>query len=185
MTAMHTLTEKTEVIVHTLLYILKNVGGSCDFHKIFKILYFADQKHLAKYGSSISQDRYIAMTNGPVPSEAYDIFKALNGEGFLVNMKKSFTPYFELLDSHIVRGIVDPDLELLSDSEVDMLNESIKENGRLSFNKLTEKSHDSAWHKANRDSIIEIQNIAKAGGASRDTIRYINDFLENSFEEFE
>lgn len=182
---MNSLTERTEVIIHALLYILDKVGGKSDFHKVFKILYFADQKHLAKYGSSISQDKYLAMTNGPVPSEAYDIFKALRGDGFLLNMKDSFTPYFELTDNKRVKAIQRPDRDLLSQSEIEILNESIEENSKQSFYQLTKKSHDSAWKKANRDSVIKARDIARAGSASNDTIEYIEDYFENQFEKFE
>jgi len=45
--------EKIATTVNTLLYIIQKSGGICDFHKVFKILYFADQKHLSMYGSTI------------------------------------------------------------------------------------------------------------------------------------
>jgi len=37
-----------------------------DFHKIFKIIYFADRQHLADWGRPITGDTYIAMEAGPV-----------------------------------------------------------------------------------------------------------------------
>ena len=37
---------KKEKIINSMLFILNNLGGQSDLHKIFKILYFADQKHL-------------------------------------------------------------------------------------------------------------------------------------------
>ena len=63
--------------VHSMLYILNRAGQDLDFHKIFKIMYFAEQKHLAKYGRMITEDSYIKMPNGPVPSYAYTVFQSL------------------------------------------------------------------------------------------------------------
>ena len=51
-------------------------------HKLCKILYFADQRHLSLYGRSITGDTYIAMQYGPVPSNVDDILKAVRGDSF-------------------------------------------------------------------------------------------------------
>lgn len=78
---MNALEEKIEGTIHLLLYILQKLGGRSDIHKLFKILYFAEQKHLVRYGTAISQDHYHAMKNGPVPSIAYDIYKSVKDGG--------------------------------------------------------------------------------------------------------
>jgi len=69
-----------EKSVHATLLVLNELGGTTDFHKVFKILYFADQKHLARYGRPVTGDSYVAMKNGPVPSNIYDIFKAIKSD---------------------------------------------------------------------------------------------------------
>ena len=51
----------TTKMLNSILFVLDGLGGKCDFHKIFKILYFADQKHLTYYGVPITGDFYIAM----------------------------------------------------------------------------------------------------------------------------
>ena len=40
------------MLVEMVLYILNKTGGT-DFYHVFKILYFAEVKHLAKWGRSI------------------------------------------------------------------------------------------------------------------------------------
>lgn len=182
---MNTRLENIEVILHTILYVLKNLGGTADFHKVFKILYFADQKHLVQYGSPIFEDTYISMSNGPVPSTAYDILKSLRGQGLLNDQKNQFTPYLQLIhNSFTVQAKQEPDLDCLSASEISCLKKSIEENARLSFDQLTEKSHDSAWEKGGESGEMNLLDVAEAGGANQAMINYIADTLENQHAQF-
>jgi len=164
--------ENVETTIHALLYILDRLKGEADFHKVFKLLYFADKKHLVKYGALITDDNYIAMNHGPVPSMAYDILKTLRGEGLSASIKDQFTPYFELINNFTVKAKVLPDLDYLSSSETDALDESIAENKDLDFNQRTVKSHDDAWTKAYSGE-MDLFEIAKSGGASDDMLDYI------------
>lgn len=182
---MSKLDEKVEVAIHLLLYVLKQLGGTGDFHKVFKIIYFADQRHLAKYGSSILEDKYIAMPNGPVPSMAYDILKSLRGEGLMATMKMQFEPYFRLHNHFTVEALQDPDLDNFSESEISVLNQSIEENRNLTFSKLSDKSHDTAWKQGSSFGEMDLLEIAKAGGASDATLNYIKNNFEIQEAEFE
>lgn len=176
---MISLEDKIATTVHAILHILKQLGGTGDFHKIFKILYFADQKHLTRFGSLITEDKYIAMNNGPVPSMAYDMLKALRGEGLLVKQKADFEPYFELKTNYIITAKCEADLDELSQAALMCIDEIIEENKNLGFPALTEKSHDAAWKNANQDCEMIIQEIAKAGGADDEMLKYIYENIEN------
>jgi len=182
---MSNLTEYRLTTVNALLYILDKMGGHSDFHKVFKILYFAEQKHLVKYGSPFTEDTFIAMENGPVPSMAYDIFKSLKGKGLLTEFKPIFEKDFELLNKYNVKAKSKPNLEYLSESNLKCLDQSIKENQNLSFQDLTDKSHDEAWKKAIKDNEMDLVDIAEAGDANEDMINYIKAHLENEYAEFE
>ena len=149
--------EKIELSLHSLLYILNQFDDFVDFHKVFKILYFADQKHLATYGSSISEEKYIAMNNGPVPSTAYDILKALKGQGLAKNFQDFFSKYIEINGNYKVKSKVNADLDYFSQSEIECLNKSIEENKNESFGFLTDKSHDAAWKDASTNADINMQ----------------------------
>jgi len=148
-----------------------------DLHQIFKTLYFADQKHLVRYGRPILGDHYIAMEHGPVPSKIYDWVKAVRGDSF-------FPPTQDLLndfavDNRFVFPKREADLNELSESEVECLDESFEENKDLSFDELKKKSHDEAYHRALKNDIIHYRDIARAGGADRDTIELIRLNAEN------
>lgn len=160
-----------------LLFITQKVGET-DLLKIFKILYFAEQKHLAKYGSLIIADRYIAMKNGPVPSKIYDFFKGVRGDGFVIPEAESFYKAFEITNHYNVTGKEEPNLDYLSKSNIVCIEDAIRENHQLDFKQLSDKSHDDAWKNAYPDDGMNYIDIAKAGGANEEMVKYINSYFE-------
>src|ERR1700733_9640210 len=68
-----------ERILSPALYILCKINKTTTKHKLFKILYFADKEHIAKYGQSFLDDNYIKMDFGPVPSKIFDYIRILEG----------------------------------------------------------------------------------------------------------
>lgn len=169
-----------EKAVASIKLVLKNLNGSSDFHKLFKILYFAEQKHLSKYGSPIFADRFIAMKNGPVPSNIYDLLKIIRGDSIFSNPILNFSKDFAIRDDYFVTILHNElDLEVFSESEIECLSESIEENKLLDFFTLTSKSHDSAWAHSERDDEMSVFEIAKAGGANDELVKYIAVNLEN------
>ena len=64
-------------LTELVLYILEKTGG-VDFYHTFKILYFAEMKHLAKWGCGLVPDDFCALKYGPVPTRLYDAVKELN-----------------------------------------------------------------------------------------------------------
>ncbi len=151
-----------------------------DFLKVFKILYFADQKHLVKYGRTVLTDNYLAMKNGAMPSNLYELFKSLYYNSTLENqfgdsIKKSFL----LIDYYCAKATEKADLDELSKSDIECLTISFEENKQLSFDELIEKSKDNAWQNADNDNQINITEIAKAGGVDEEILLYIQSYLEN------
>lgn len=61
-------------LLETLVWVAGRVPGA-DFHKVLKILFYADKAHLERYGRPVVGDRYIKMEYGPVGSFAYDLLK--------------------------------------------------------------------------------------------------------------
>jgi uncharacterized phage-associated protein len=165
-----------------LLYIIQNVESS-DFLRVFKILYFAEQKHLARFGRPIVGDNYIAMQHGPVPASIYTELNHVERnteEDF--KSKKHFSDYFEVKRINEIKNIFaksEPMLDYISESEFMCLNESLQENKYLTVKELSEKSHDSAWEKANENDEMDILEIAKSGGANDEMLSYISIMAEN------
>ena len=162
--------------IASILYVV-NALTKVDFHKLSKILYFAERKHLARYGRTITGDWYVAMKNGPVPSNIYDYLKIVKGEtGFRDEYLKKC---LEIEGPYNIKAKQEADLDEFSESDLECLNESIEENKNLSFVELTYKSHDKAWKNAPQDDRIDFIDIAKAEGADKVMIDYIENLVEN------
>lgn len=148
-----------------------------DYHKIFKIFYFADQKHMARYGRPIFGDDYIAMKYGPVPSCLCDIFKAVKGENVCFPAGE-FAKFFSV-EGYMVKALCDPDLDELSESDLECLDQSIAEYGPKSFDDLMRLSHKLAWDNADLNSRMSHRDIAKEAGATPEMISYMSELAEN------
>lgn len=167
--------EKTKAV---LLYIVNSID-SADLLKVFKILYFAEQKHLKLYGNLIVSDNYIAMKNGPVPSLIYDLFKEVRGDREKEDKNNSFYNAFTIKDKSNLFSNEKEDLDYLSKSNISCINQSIIENQNLTFDELSSKSHDFAWDSAEKDNEMDYIDIAKAGGANEEMLKYISECLSH------
>lgn len=170
-----------EKAIAAILHISNNLkvrGKKIGLHKIFKILYFADREHLATWGRPITGDYFVAMKDGPVPSAIYDIFKSIRGDNFFVP-KDTYIQYFDI-SSHWVTPKQEANLDVLSATDIEFINDSIEDNADLSFKELVGKSHGRAWETAIKNQKISYQRMAQEAGANSEMIAYIRTNAENS-----
>lgn len=145
--------------IETILYLASH-SKKPTFHRISKLLYFADRDHLSRYGRLICGDHYVAMKHGPVPSGVYDILKYIQGTG--TNAFPEAKDAFTIHDIYRVVALRQPDLEWLSDSDIECLDRSIAEYGEKSFDELTDISHATvAWQEADLNDFIGYNLLAK------------------------
>ncbi len=167
--------DRIDKIRATVLYIaseyyrIKNAPIS--MHQLSKILYFADQRHLVKYGRTIISDDYIAMRFGPVPSLTYNGVKAIKGTQ-PEEYKVVFQDSISVVDTYI-KPLKSPDMDEFSESDIECVNFSLKDNIDLSFIQLTEKSHKSAWEKSSGK--ISLIDIAIEAGADAEMLKFISE----------
>lgn len=182
---MNTLFNK-EVSLHAVLYILKLMNGECDMHKICKILYFADQKHLSRYARSITGDDYIRMTYGPVPSKIDDMFKAVRGDSFFsaTSATQELSTYFSFKNRFIIQALREPDMDYLSESDVECIDESFNLCKKMNFGELTEFSHGPAWQNTQQDRKISVKDIMREAGDTEEYVNYVAKKLELEVSDF-
>lgn len=156
-------------IKETILYILSKTGV-IDYYHLMKILYLAERQHLAKWGEKITTDDYYALPHGPVPTRIYDALKAVKdgNQSFLadvVSVEKDF-PY--------VSPLRQPQMDFLSKSEVEALDNAIAKNIVKSFAELERMTHDEYYHRALANGRkMSIEDIARSGGASEEMVEFI------------
>lgn len=165
-----------DTAIHAVLYILDELKKreiATDFIKIFKILYFADRQHLLKYGRTITGDDYIAMRQGPVPSVIYDIFKALRDGPNPYVQVPLLDDYFKVFDNHFVEPLQCCDLDYLSQTDIEELNDSINKYAEVDSKNLSKMSHGSAWKNTYEDSPMSFAEILKEIGADIEYVKYV------------
>ncbi len=148
-----------------------NELSSVDRHKLAKILFFADQKHLARYGRTITSDTYCAMEAGPVPSHIYDSIKTVAKEHHLhshVGLEGKIE-----VNKRMITPLAKADIDQLSCSDFECLIESINENSGLTFGQLIDKSHGPAWESVAENQQIPFIEIAKEASASDEILEII------------
>lgn len=164
-----------EKLIEVVLYIINATKG-LDYYHIFKILYFAQQKHLCKWGSRIVADDFVAMEYGPVPTKLYSA--VCKNEHYAKDLIPLFAEAIKFAGKDASNTLLpkrEANMDYLSPADIESLNESIAENKGLSFGELVDKSHDSAWQATNNCCVMSISDIAKAGGANDGFVDYINE----------
>ena len=147
-------------------------------HKLCKILYFADRQHLSQYGRSITGDVYIAMQFGPVPSCVDDILKAIRGDSFFSDYVSDLKNKIVFENRYIVKALAQPDMDELSESDVECLDYAIGICKNKSFQELTVFSHGLAWSNTQRDHTISVKDILREAGDDEAYVEYIADNLK-------
>lgn len=66
-----------------------------------------------------------------------------------------------------------PDLEWLSDSDIECLTAAIEAYDNLSFHELTALSHDDAWQSADHDDFISLEAIVRSIGNPHQLLEHL------------
>lgn len=168
-----------------VLYII----GQCktiDYFHLFKILYFADRNHLGKYGRRIVKDTFCALQYGPVPSNLYDAIKIVTGKtsrpaSDAITILSDALASKDTIYPNYLTNKEEADMDELSPSDIECIDQSIKENSQTPFDRLSDQSHDKAWIEAwekKRNSPINELTLAEAGGADESMMEYVKENLE-------
>lgn len=170
---------KQDVAIQAILYILQKMGGRCDIHKCHKILYFADNEHLSRWGRSITGDTYIKMDYGAVPSCIYDLFKAVRGDSYFAGQVSDIRDnYFHFVNKKDIVSNTLPDMDYLSVSDVELLDKYINELKDKNFDEVSEASHGYAWSNTAQNQQISVRDRLTEQGDSDEFIDYVESMLK-------
>jgi len=159
--------------IETIKYIASTAPNP-DIYWIGKILYFADQLHLQRYGRLICGDDYAAMQYGPVPSGTYDLLRTARMFGNMPDLHPAIGE-FEIQGKNKVVALRKPDLTVFSDSDIACIKESIERYGSLTFPQLKKISHDKAFDSADPNGFIDIEQIVSMMPNAKSLLEHIRD----------
>jgi len=180
--------EEINKIKAVVEYILQQMGVAVDYIHLFKVMYFAQEEHLAIYGIPMMYDTFMARKHGPVASLTYKVLRVAEGKimdatGELYDFASDLI--LSVKDGHQVVTLaegVQCDMDELSRSNVRILDKWIDRCKDIKSFDLSEMSHDKAWQKAVRqaertgeDTKISLYDMAAAGGASKDMLNVVKE----------
>ncbi len=153
---------------------LANQDGQIDLYALVKTLYYADKNHLKEWGRTITGDFYVRMKCGPVPSQAYDMLKSVRGDR---TWKRDLKGYFCFTDNITVKPLIMPDIEILSESDINALIKSFKQRGPKSFPASKREAHnDPAFKLKPKEYVMTEENLIEGDPILR---LYLEEVKEN------
>lgn len=163
-----------------ILYIMQSFPAGVDYIKLFKILYFAQQDHLVKYGKVIVDESFRALRHGPVPTYTYKALQIAEGKHLLGDFD-GFLSGIEVHDKKVYAS-QKPDMDYISGADKKCLDAIIEKYKDTDPYDLSDLSHDTAWEEANnriaddpQKNFITIIDIARAGKATPAMVDYIRE----------
>lgn len=108
-------------------YVLNKSEGADTVFFLLKTLYVADRTFLLRRGRTITGDKFVSMDKGPVLSILYDLMK---GKADPENQTQ-WSHFFSAREGNDVRLKSLPDLDYLSEAEIEVLDEAIKQIAEL------------------------------------------------------
>lgn len=171
-----------------VLYILKQLPQGVDYIHLFKIMYFAQQEHLVKYGIPLLDDTFVARKHGPVATLTYkvlhcvegkDVIKTSDLDDFICSLSISVEDKHQIV---MAKPEAICDMDELSTSNQKILDKWIEKCKDVDSFDLADLSHDKAWLKAKRqaektgeDTKIPLVDIAQAAGATKEMLNVIRE----------
>jgi uncharacterized phage-associated protein len=141
---------RTQKVLECILWLASERPG-IDVYHIVKCAFYADKHHLNRYGRPVTGDTYKADAYGPLGQVLYNLLRdepieylALGGNGRVpIEVAGKECGYR-------VSAKREPNLRLLSQSDVESLRWSLENYAHLSFDQLVELSHaEEAYQRAN------------------------------------
>lgn len=152
-------------ILEALVWIASEHPG-LGFYHYAKIFFYADKEHLNRFARPIFGDRYIRMSNGPVPSLAYDMLK--REPVFDPEMEQLISESLQLKKSKKKWPIVytgrKPDLSQFSETDRECMKNAMANCHSKPFPQLRRETHrEKAYIAANENSEMDYSLMIDEG----------------------
>lgn len=152
-----------------LNFFARQAGGEINKMKALKLIFFADRYHLRQYGRPVTNDEYVAMNYGPVPSGCKDLAEMSD---FLGEHEKNYAERFlQPGQPYAYRSVADVERDVFSKSDIEALEFAWRNFGPYDQFRLAEITHEYPEWKRHELAL-------QSADVSRVTMSYRH-FLEN------
>jgi uncharacterized phage-associated protein len=128
--------------IQAVLWLLYRNNQAMDKLQLIKLFFYADHKHLIEYGRPIAGGEYYVMTHGPVCSELLNILDSIQQSG-VSNLPLKARGAYDIV------ATTPPDTQLLSESDLNVLDEIYRRYGHMDKWKLRDMTHELTSCKKN------------------------------------
>src|SRR5262245_6628003 len=133
--------------------LLQLSGGSMEYLRLIKLLYFIDRESLESLGRPLTGDRYVSMRHGPVLSTVYDLIKAtVYGQ----SVPGPWSEHIRAAGRYRVSLREAPDLGPLSEAELDIVLQIFERYRKVDRWDVRDVSHELPEWEDPGDSSREI-----------------------------
>ena len=153
-------------VTQIINFFASQAGGKINKMKALKLIFLADRYHLRKYGRLVSDDYYVAMKYGPVPSTAMDIAEL---DEYLNDTYRGYAKqYIKALDTgRRVESINSVDSDYFSESDVEALSfawDNFKHVQKWSLSDFTHfypewKKHEDALRSGSNREYMNLEDF--------------------------
>lgn len=122
-------------------YLLQKRGGTMSHLKLMKLLYLSEREAMDRYERPITYDHFVSMPHGPVLSQTYEYMSGQTSS----DDEQGWESWIADIEDHQVKlrcEVSRETLDLLSDSEIEVLNDIFKQYGNWNRWELRDYTHD-------------------------------------------
>lgn len=142
--------------IEAILYVLSK-GSAVNMYNVLKIMFEADKTHLNLHGRPVTGDSYVKMEHGTVPSNIFDMFKG--DPTALAELEIEEFP-FEKIGQYTLKAKRGPNLDYLSESDVEAINAGIDKYFGRKFGEVKDINHsEKCWIESEMNQRIEFELI--------------------------
>ena len=155
----------THKVIQAAAVLLRLERGRMSYLRLLKLLYIADREYLSATGRPIIGTRLVAMKQGPLHSEVYDLVKGGHSDEPL------WARFFQK-DGYHIELKEDPGVLSLSRKEIDTLTAASEERAMNNEWEIVEETHDfQEWKNSfqqGTSATIPFEDLIDAVGRSGD-----------------
>ena len=184
-------------ITQIINYLIRKDGRAASIHelKIIKLVWAADRYHIRKYARTVSEDRYVAMKNGPVGSMTKDVAEFSDNEYSEIEPTDfdyigSYIRFEKTNENGVLSSINDVDYDELSETDKEALDFAWENFGKYDWRTLVEithkypewKKHQAALESGAKRGEIDLTDFFDNIEDENDPFKVTNEFLADSKE---